>query len=72
MSKKVVVIGAGISGLTSAFKLMQAGFDVSLLEASSHVGGAIRTESIDGFKAELGPNTVLETHTQETLKRTRG
>ncbi|NQT62477.1 MAG: protoporphyrinogen oxidase [Candidatus Marinimicrobia bacterium] len=61
MSKRVTVIGAGIAGLTTAFRLMQAGFKVSVFEASQHVGGAIRTASHDGFKAELGPNTVLET-----------
>ncbi|MCF6237796.1 MAG: protoporphyrinogen oxidase [Candidatus Marinimicrobia bacterium] len=61
MTKKVAVIGAGIAGLTIAFKLKQAGWRVSLYEASPRVGGAIRTKKQQGFLAELGPNTVLET-----------
>jgi len=61
MTKKVAVIGAGVAGLTIAFKLKQAGLKVSLYEASQRVGGAIRTEKQHGFLAELGPNTVLET-----------
>ena len=61
MTKRVAVIGAGIAGLTVAFKLKQAGWQISLYEASQRVGGAIRTERQQGFIAELGPNTVLET-----------
>ena len=56
-----IVIGAGISGLTAAFEWLQAGLNPLLLEASSHVGGLIRSESQDGYLLELGPNTVRAT-----------
>lgn len=55
----VVVVGAGISGLTAAFHLARAGLEVAVLEASERVGGAITTLRRDGWLFELGPNTVL-------------
>jgi phytoene dehydrogenase-like protein len=39
MSKKVIVVGAGIAGLTSAVYLRRSGFDVTLVEQHSIVGG---------------------------------
>lgn len=41
--KKVVIIGAGIGGLTSALELGKAGYECIILEATSHVGGRNRT-----------------------------
>ncbi len=56
----VVVVGAGISGLTVAFHLSRAGLDVAVLEASARVGGAIETLHDGDWLFEQGPNTVLE------------
>jgi protoporphyrinogen/coproporphyrinogen III oxidase len=55
----IAVLGAGISGLTAAFWLKRAGFSVACLEASERPGGSITTWSGEGFRFELGPNTVL-------------
>jgi len=63
---KTVVIGSGISGLSTAYWLDKAGHDVTVLEISSHIGGSIITEKHDGFLVDLGPNSTLET--SETLK----
>src|SRR4051794_5235517 len=55
--KKVIIIGAGIAGLTSAFELMQAGHDVTVLEASMRVGGRVHTlrgPFSEGLYAEAG------------------
>ena len=57
----VAVIGGGITGLTAAFYLKRQGVPVTLYEASDRVGGAIRTVRKDGYLAEFGPNTILET-----------
>ena len=55
--KDVVIIGAGIGGLTAAYYLEQAGLDVALLEAANTVGGVIRSSSIDGFLIEHASNS---------------
>ena len=57
--RDIVVVGGGISGLTVAWHLNRGGADVSLIEADSEVGGAIRTESRDGFLLEKGPFNVM-------------
>ncbi len=58
---RTVVIGAGLSGLVRAYRLLQAGHDVLLLEACDRAGGVVRSEQVDGFLLELGPNTVRPT-----------
>lgn len=58
MSAPVVIIGAGIAGLSAAITLQQAGHQVRVLEASPHAGGVMRSESVDGYLIEHGPNTV--------------
>ncbi|HEX3128752.1 MAG TPA: protoporphyrinogen oxidase [Thermoanaerobaculia bacterium] len=63
----VLVIGGGISGLTTAFHLVRGGRKVVLLEASPRVGGSIETKTDGPWRFELGPNTVLENH--ETVTR---
>jgi oxygen-dependent protoporphyrinogen oxidase len=57
--KTVAVIGAGITGLTTAYKLKQAGFDVIVYEASGRAGGQIGAVKKDGFLVESGPHTLL-------------
>lgn len=61
LNKKIVVIGAGISGLTSTYLLYKAGFDVTVLEEKDTVGGSIESIFENGFLFDRGPNSALET-----------
>ncbi len=54
MPKKVVIVGAGISGLTAAAYLSKEGFDVTLLEKSETLGGLIGSFTRDGFTYDHG------------------
>ena len=64
--KPVAIIGAGITGLTTAFYLQRRGVPVTVYESTSRVGGAIQSIRRDGFLAEFGPNTILETSPKVT------
>ncbi|HEX7617385.1 MAG TPA: protoporphyrinogen oxidase [Verrucomicrobiae bacterium] len=59
--KSVAIIGAGITGLTAAFYLKRKGVPVTVYEGSGRAGGVIQSIRKDGFLAEFGPNTILET-----------
>jgi oxygen-dependent protoporphyrinogen oxidase len=65
----VIVVGAGIAGLTCARSLVRRGIETMVLEAGNRVGGVIQSEWIDGFLVEHGPNSLLPTaHTMEWLE----
>ncbi len=57
----VIIIGAGISGLASAHFLKKRGLNPVIIEKSERPGGSIRTERIDGYLVEYGPNSTLDT-----------
>ena len=61
--KKVVIGGAGITGLCCGYELMKAGFDVTILEASGRYGGHVFTGSdglSDGLYADFGADHITK------------
>jgi oxygen-dependent protoporphyrinogen oxidase len=58
-SARVVVVGAGIAGLATAWYLNQRGIDAVVLEASDRAGGKVRTTELDGVALDVGPDTFL-------------
>ncbi|MFO7939976.1 MAG: oleate hydratase, partial [Bacteroidales bacterium] len=55
----IIIIGAGLSGLATAWYLKKKGKKVTILEASDKIGGVIQTHKKEGFIFEQGPNTGI-------------
>lgn len=60
--REIIVIGAGITGLSCAWELKKNHRDVEILEVQNRIGGQIHTEEVDGFIFESGPNTGVVKH----------
>jgi oxygen-dependent protoporphyrinogen oxidase len=58
----VAVIGAGLTGLTTAFYLKRAGIPFHIFEKTGRTGGVIHTRYEEGFIFESGPNTGVLSH----------
>ena len=56
---RVVVVGGGFGGMASAARLAKLGHEVTLLEGSDRLGGALTTVELDGFAWDAGPSTTL-------------
>ena len=56
MSKKVVVIGSGFSGLSAACHLAKKGYEVTVLEKNDSIGGRARKFEAEGFTFDMGPS----------------
>ncbi|MBL7897186.1 MAG: FAD-dependent oxidoreductase, partial [Crocinitomicaceae bacterium] len=54
--KKIAVIGAGPAGITAAYQLTKAGFEVHVYESSDRVGGLSKTIELWNQKVDLGPH----------------
>ncbi len=55
---KIVVIGAGVGGMSAAIRLAKAGHQVSIYEASDRTGGKCRTEWIGDYAFDTGPSLM--------------
>ena len=57
--EEVIVVGAGLTGLSAAWYLHQRGIPALLLEAEGEVGGNVRSRAEGGFLRDLGPNSLM-------------
>ncbi|MER7578004.1 NAD(P)/FAD-dependent oxidoreductase [Streptomyces sp. NPDC126514] len=60
---RVVVVGAGIAGLTAAFRLHEAGCQVTVLERDTVAGGRMRTTIIDGYRIDTAASILSTCYT---------
>jgi phytoene dehydrogenase-like protein len=51
---KLIIVGAGLAGLTCAKVLRERGAEVTVFEAADGVGGGVRTDEQDGFLLDRG------------------
>ena len=70
--KKLVIVGGGIAGLSAAWHALRSGpsssaLEITLVELGQRLGGKIRTDSVDGFVLEQGPDSFL-TNRPEALR----
>ncbi len=57
--KRVIVVGAGVAGLSAAALLAKSGYQVTLLEKQDRPGGRAAQETWDGFTFDLGPTLLF-------------
>ncbi len=62
MSETIVIVGAGLSGLSTAYHLEKHGYSPIIYEASDRCGGRIKTDHIDGFILDRGFQIILSTY----------
>ena len=60
---KAVIVGGGVAGMTSAYRLMQQGHEVELYEASPYLGGLVRTFEVGGSRLEAYYHHIFSSDT---------
>lgn len=61
--KSVAVVGAGLGGLTTAYRLKKAGWATSVFEASDQPGGRVQTVERDGYCIDTGASAIADSYT---------
>lgn len=59
MTRRVVVVGGGVAGLATAYRLVSAGLEAVVLEAEREPGGKVRSAEVGGLDLEAGPDSLL-------------
>jgi len=72
MSKKAIVIGAGLAGLATAIRLKLRGFDVTIYESNAYTGGKATEFHRDGFRFDAGPSLFTMPELVDDLFRLAG
>jgi diapolycopene oxygenase len=61
-NNKVLVIGSGLGGLSTAISLASEGYDVEIFEKNNKIGGKLNLLEKEGFKFDLGPSIFTMPH----------
>jgi len=56
---EVIIVGGGISGLSTAYYLARGGVASTIVESRPRLGGVIQTERVEGCTIEAGPDSFL-------------
>jgi phytoene desaturase len=70
--KHVVIVGAGVGGLSAAIRLSAAGWEVTVTEQHERVGGKMGEIAQDGFRWDTGPSVITMRHVLEDLFASAG
>ena len=65
--KKIIIIGAGLGGLSAAIRLAKSGFSVSVLEKNETVGGKVNFVEADGYRFDTGASLLTMKHILEDV-----
>ncbi|MCU6709998.1 phytoene desaturase family protein [Paenibacillus sp. J5C_2022] len=60
--KSVIVIGAGLGGLSAAISLAAKGYGVTVLEQQAEAGGKLQRIEMNGYRFDRGPSTITMPH----------
>jgi len=71
-AKRVVIVGAGLGGLSAALSLSASGYDVEVFEKNAHAGGKLNVLQTEGFSFDLGPSILTLPHYFERLFESHG
>ena len=71
-TRKAVVIGAGLGGLSAALELSRRGYDVTVLERHATPGGKAASRSWNGWRWDEGPSIVVMTWVYRELFEAQG
>jgi protoporphyrinogen oxidase len=62
MKEKILIVGAGVCGMTLGHKLVAAGYPVTIVEKQAEIGGLARTFRYDGFCFDSGPHRFFSSN----------
>ena len=57
--KKIIIIGAGITGLSSAWKLSEKGYNVNVIESDKTIGGLAKSIKVENYYFDIGPHSFF-------------
>jgi phytoene desaturase len=70
--KKLIIIGSGLGGLSTALRLSNKGYDITILEKHSTPGGRLNNIEQDGFRFDMGPSFMSMTYEFDDLFKSAG